>query len=644
MRSIAAALVLFSTFVVVGCGGGGSSKPQPGTGCTLNSQCDQPLVCTFEKCHAACVTDTDCPSGQLCVKTTTGNVCQLPVEVTCVYNSQCMAPLICARDEQCRNQCQTSVDCVSGQICTTSKVCATAAQLAPGTNDVPVVTSGLGGAGGQGAGGVGGAAGTTVGTGGAAGAAGGRAGNGGAGGAAGAGTGGTAGAGGASVGCGSGCGVDKQCVNNTCQPCGTAGISCCGTGDAATCDPNLTCVSGTCTCGDVSQACCGGNTCNTGLQCMNGKCSCGAAGQYCCASNMCTGSLVCGGRRCGCATACDQNAVVKNDGSIYISGTPVTQTNGALFQAASVSYNSAFACAVKADGTVWCWGSNSYGALGIGDTTIQSATKPTQVQTAMASGAFLTGITSVTVADYGYTACAIGTGGAVWCWGYGGYAELGIGDESSSPFAVPVVVDSSATPVTGFKTVSVSYYTVCGLKTDGTVWCWGDNYWGQAGIGTDPQSNTSLSRYVVYPTQVTKLSTNATSVIANYYNYNSCASTLDGSLWCWGYNAYGNLGNGLNSGYSNIPSQVLTAAATPLTNVARALNWSNKPCSLKTDGSVWCSPDPSNSTSYYAAPLKDSNSNRVTGLSVVGRSCYLDIDDQVWINGYTSSSYQVTCP
>ncbi|HXJ20602.1 MAG TPA: hypothetical protein VMT03_10240 [Polyangia bacterium] len=640
-----------SAFVVVGCGGG-SAKPQTGGTCTLNSQCDQPLVCTFGKCHAACNADTDCITGQLCVKTTTtpdggttvtGNVCQLPAELKCVYNSQCSAPLVCARDEQCRNQCQATVDCVTGQICTTSGVCATPDQLVAGTNDVMLVTAGMGGAGGQAGGGASGgsagAAGGSKGTGGTAGGAG-------AGGAAGSGAAGAAGgAGGASVGCGAGCGVDKQCVDNVCQPCGTAGISCCGTGDMATCDPNLTCVSGTCTCGDVSQACCSGTTCNTGLQCSNGKCGCGSAGQYCCSgTNKCTGTLVCGGRRCGCAQACDESAALKNDGSIYISGTPVTKTDGTLFTAASVSNNSSFTCAVKTDGTVWCWGSNSYGALGIGDTTIASAAKPTQVQTAAASGMFLTGITSVTVSDYGYSACAIGAGGTLWCWGYGGYGQLGIGDESNSAFAVPVVTDSSNTPVTGFKTVSVSYQTTCGMKTDNTVWCWGDNQYGQVGIGVDPVTNPTTSRYVVYPAQVTKLAQTATSVITNYYNYTSCASVQDGSVWCWGYNSAGDLGNGLATGYANVPSQVLTAASTPLTGVSQALNWSSRPCALKTDGSIWCWPDPAGGTNYYAVQLKDSNSARVTGLTVVGRNCYIDIDDQVWVNAYTSTSYQVTCP
>ncbi len=65
---------------------------------------------------------------------------------------------------------------------------------------------------------------------------------------------------------------------------------------------------------------------------------------------------------------------------------------------------------------------------------------------------------------------------------------------------------------------------------------------------------------------------------------------------------------------------------------------------MRTDGSIWCWPD--SSTNYYAVQLKDSASNRVTGLSLstIGRDCYLDTDDQVWINASTSTSYQGHLP
>jgi hypothetical protein len=121
---------------------GSAVKPAPGMGCALNSDCAAGLTCTFGLCHSACVVNGDCPTGQLCVKSgAVGdagsiNVCQLPTELTCVYNSNCKSPLVCARDEQCRNQCQANVDCVSPQVCTDSKVCALTSQLAPGSNDV----------------------------------------------------------------------------------------------------------------------------------------------------------------------------------------------------------------------------------------------------------------------------------------------------------------------------------------------------------------------------------------------------------------------------------------------------------------------------------------------------------------------------
>jgi hypothetical protein len=166
-------LVLGSMGLLSGCGSG-AIKPAPGMGCALNSQCAAGLTCTFGFCHTACAVNGDCPTGQLCVKAgaagdagatdagatgaSTINVCQLPTEVTCVYNSNCKSPLVCARDEQCRNQCQANVDCVSPQVCTDSKVCALPSQLVPGTNDVQVVTTGQtdGGAGSTGSGGTGG--------------------------------------------------------------------------------------------------------------------------------------------------------------------------------------------------------------------------------------------------------------------------------------------------------------------------------------------------------------------------------------------------------------------------------------------------------------------------------------------------------
>jgi len=614
-RSIALLLFVVSASLVAGCGGS-SAKPQPGTGCAINSDCSSPLICTFAICHVACTKQSDCGAGELCVVSATGNSCQK--EPICVYNSDCSSPLVCARDEQCRNMCQTSVDCPAGQVCTDSKVCALSSQLVSGTNDIPIVTTGLdGGAGGSHGGAGGGAAGT-----------------GGAGGGA-AGTNGTAGAGG---GGGSGtictpaCGPGKQCVSGTCQTCGGSAQVCCGT----TCGTNLTCsTTGMCTCGDANQACCGGSTCNSGLSCVGGTCSCGGAGQSCCPGKTCTGSLVCGGLRCGCTTACDENALLKNDGSIFVNSTPITNNDASLFKVTSFSYNGTIACGVKPDATVWCWGSNTYGALGNGDTTITTSAVPIQVVTAVA-GPALAGITSVVVGETGYNVCAVGAAGAVWCWGYGGYGQLGNGFKNNSSFAIPVVVDASSAAFTGVKQISASYYHVCVLKTDSTVWCWGDNTYGEIGTG-------SSAATVLYPAQVTALFATGTSIVAGVPYYEStCASTADGSAYCWGFNGYGDLGNGLMSGMANVPSQVLVAAATPLPNVAKVVDWEGqyKMCALKTDGTMWCWGTPS---ALYAAPLTDNSTMQVTGVNIVGRECYTDANDAVWVNGAKASNAP-TCP
>jgi hypothetical protein len=139
-----------------------------GKTCVMNSECANPLSCTFGKCHAACVEARDCPSGQLCVKGPAGNVCQQPEETTCQYRSQCAMPLICAIDRKCRSQCLMDIDCpTKTQKCVQpDHVCAEPAELDPnmkitgglGKDPVPEIPDG----GLAGAGGAGGAGGSTT--------------------------------------------------------------------------------------------------------------------------------------------------------------------------------------------------------------------------------------------------------------------------------------------------------------------------------------------------------------------------------------------------------------------------------------------------------------------------------------------------
>jgi hypothetical protein len=94
---------------LAGCGG--KSSLPTGVTCTFNTDCQNPLSCTFGRCHETCRESRDCPSGHRCVAAPGGAVCQL--EGKCAYLSDCPVPLVCALDRQCRSECQQDRDCAT---------------------------------------------------------------------------------------------------------------------------------------------------------------------------------------------------------------------------------------------------------------------------------------------------------------------------------------------------------------------------------------------------------------------------------------------------------------------------------------------------------------------------------------------------
>ena len=119
--------------------------PRPvGSTCSLNSDCNNPLSCTFGKCHKTCTESRDCPNAnQRCLKVAPGPVCQLVDEGHCTYNSDCSSPLKCAVDSVCRVPCQGQSDCLPKQTCT-SFVCADTFDLVDGGLDLPHTNPGGG--------------------------------------------------------------------------------------------------------------------------------------------------------------------------------------------------------------------------------------------------------------------------------------------------------------------------------------------------------------------------------------------------------------------------------------------------------------------------------------------------------------------
>lgn len=212
---------------------------------------------------------------------------------------------------------------------------------------------------------------------------------------------------------------------------------------------------------------------------------------------------------------------------------------------------------IKTDGSLWMWGGNIYGQLGINNTVHRSS----PVQTISGGNNWK----SVS-AGYYHTA-AIKTNGTLWAWGYNPYGELGTGNQTNR--SSPVQVGTGA----WWKYVSLGRYTTTAIKSDGTLWVWGFNAVGQ--LGTNDTTNYSS------PVQTASGGTNWKQVSTGVSI--TAAIKTDGTLWTWGLNQEGYLG----LGFANYPG-----LSTP-TQVGSDTTWKQisagdrAMASVKTDGSLW---------------------------------------------------------
>lgn len=222
----------------------------------------------------------------------------------------------------------------------------------------------------------------------------------------------------------------------------------------------------------------------------------------------------------------------------------------------NVSFAFRACAATKTDGTLWTWGSNYDGKLGDNSTVHRSS----PVQT-VAYGT-----------NWSIVACgrshmaAIKKDGTLWLWGRN-YGALG--DNSSLHRSSPVQTVSGGTT---WSKVSCGESHTAAIKNDGTLWLWGANPYGQ--LGNNSVANTSSPvQTVVYGSDWVQVCCGA---------YQTASIKTDGTLWCWGGNSYGELGDSTN-----------TNKSSPVQTAAYGNNWSyvslgfNSAIATKSDGTLW---------------------------------------------------------
>jgi alpha-tubulin suppressor-like RCC1 family protein len=240
------------------------------------------------------------------------------------------------------------------------------------------------------------------------------------------------------------------------------------------------------------------------------------------------------------------------------SNVPV-QANG-LTEAIAIDGGQDFSLALKANGTLWTWGTNGYGQLG--DNTYVRKTVPTQLITP-------TDVISIS-GGYTYT-LALKSDGKIWSWGNNIYGALGDDTVITRPY--PVNVKNLNLGIVVNPKVGASCFSTFVLKKNGTVWAWGHNQYGDLGI------NTWQDRYKL-PVQ-TLLLTDVISIVPG--TYHALALKSDGTVWAWGNNQYGQLGQGPGDFQDRrFPVQV-----PGLTNVVTISTGFYHSMAIKADGTTW---------------------------------------------------------
>ena len=307
--------------------------------------------------------------------------------------------------------------------------------------------------------------------------------------------------------------------------------------------------------------------------------------------------------------------------------------------------------ALKADGSVWTWGWDDYGILGNGygvsmfDTSTRyDSLVPVQVHGPGGFG-YLNSINAIAGGERHNT--ALDSNGDVWAWGWNYFGQLGIGTyctDMNSPDCM-ATTPLKIPDLTSVKTIASRGYHTLALKNDGTVWAWGYNDSGRLGDGTTADRHS--------PVQVGGLSGHGKVMVISSGGAVSAALMEDHTLMAWGLNSYGAVGNGETNDTGQW-TPTLVSQSTGLTSIkAIATGWDHM-VALSEDGTVWtwgagAQGQLGNGTKENSnVPVQVSGLSDIVGVSAGdGATVVLKTDGTVWAwgtlrteaDGNTAASY-----
>lgn len=322
-------------------------------------------------------------------------------------------------------------------------------------------------------------------------------------------------------------------------------------------------------------------------------------------------------------------------------------------------------CALTTTGAVWCWGQNQDGRVGNGTRDFSRIPVPVTGLsvgvTAIAAGGQMCAIQNGNVLCWGAYrpgppfpetgslapkavpglpsgitrvavgeshACIVTNEGAAWCWGENSDGQLGNGTAGPTQPPSPTQVVGLST---GVAQIVAGRNHTCALTTAGSVFCWGSNSSGQLGDGGGGSRSSPFA---------SGITTGAIQVTAA--ENTTCAVTNDHSGWCWGSNLYGQVGNGTEGGSVSVPQR------NDLSGIASVSIGHSSSCAVTTSGGAWCwgrnqageVGDGSRTRRLSPVPVTGLTTGVVAVAAGSGKSCAVKSDGTAWCWG-GNGSYQL---